>query len=99
MTPEPYSEADTRQQVIDHRLRLAGWDLDDPSQVIQELDIYVAEGPAAVARERVRRPYAGHQFADYGLVLRGTPTAVIEAKKTSRDAQLGQEQALQYPPG
>lgn len=35
--PEPYSEAQTRQQIIDQRLQLAGWDVDDPSQVIQEL--------------------------------------------------------------
>jgi type I restriction enzyme R subunit len=96
MTPEPYSEADTRQQLIDDRLRLAGWDLDDPTQVIQELDIYIADGREAAVRERTRRPYAGHQFADYALVLRGKPTAVIEAKKTSRDAELGQEQAKQY---
>lgn len=93
--PEPYSEADTRQQIIDHRLRLAGWNLDDPSQVIQELDIYV-EGGASKAVREPRRQYAGHQFADYGLMLRGKPTAVVEAKKTSRDAALGQEQARQY---
>ncbi len=36
---QPYSEADTRQQLIDGRLRLAGWDVRDPSQVIQELEI------------------------------------------------------------
>jgi len=41
MTTPPYSEADTRQQLIDARLRLAGWDLVDPSQVIRELDIHV----------------------------------------------------------
>ena len=93
--PEPYSEADTRQQIIDQRLRLAGWNVDDPSQVIQELDIYVESGPAWRVREP-RREFAGHQFADYGLVLRGRPTAVVEAKKTSRDAEVGQEQALQY---
>lgn len=33
MIPEPYSESDTRQQLIDQRLRLAGWGLDDPTQV------------------------------------------------------------------
>jgi hypothetical protein len=94
---EPYSESDTRQQLIDQRLRLAGWDLNDPTQVIQELDIYVGEpgdGPRGV---RERSPeYAGHRFADYGLLLRGKTAAVVEAKKTSRDAQVGQEQALQY---
>ena len=93
--PEPYSESDTRRQIIDERLRLAGWNVDDPSQVIQELDLYVASGPKRPVREP-RREFAGHQFADYGLLLRGRPTAVVEAKKTSRDAEVGQEQARQY---
>ncbi len=95
MMPEPYSESDTRRQLIDQRLRLAGWALDDPTQVIQELDIYLEDGKPGVVREP-RTPYTGHQFADYGLVLRGKPLAVIEAKRTSRDARLGQEQGLQY---
>ncbi|MBI4521547.1 MAG: hypothetical protein HY701_11975, partial [Gemmatimonadetes bacterium] len=98
MTPEPYSEADTRQQIIDRRLRLAGWDVDDPSQVSQELEIqsYITGGKPPVGRESGSSNYAGRQFADYALVLRGKPTAVVEAKKTSRDAQVGQEQARQY---
>lgn len=75
MTPEPYSEADTRQQLIDRRLALAGWNVDDPSQVIQELDIYVGGGKPGPVRERPRE-YAGHQFADYGLLLGGKPGAV-----------------------
>ncbi len=93
MTELPYSEADTRRQLIDGRLRLAGWKLDDPTQVIQELDVHlgvprpVSEAPGALA---------GHQFADYGLQLRGRAVAVVEAKKTSRDAEVGQEQAKQY---
>jgi len=91
----PHSEADARQQIIDHRLRLAGWNVDDPSQVIQELDIYVEDGTTGAVTER-RTRYAGHRFADYGLILRGKPAAIVEAKKTSRDAQLGQEQAKQY---
>jgi type I restriction enzyme R subunit len=95
MSTTPYSEADTRQQLIDARLRLAGWDVVDPSQVIRELDIHVGGASAAVRREKPVQ-YAGHRFADYALVLRGNPTAVVEAKKTSRDAQLGQEQAKQY---
>jgi type I restriction enzyme, R subunit len=92
---QPYSEADARQQLIDHHLRLAGWNVDDPSQVIQELDIYVGGGDTQAVQERPSR-YTGHRFADYALVLRGKPAAVVEAKKTSRDAQLGQEQAKQY---
>jgi type I restriction enzyme, R subunit len=92
---EPYSEADARQQIIDHRLRLAGWDVDDSSQVIQELDIYVGEGERGAVGER-QQVRGDHRFADYGLLLRGKPAAVVEAKRTSRDAELGQEQAKQY---
>jgi type I restriction enzyme R subunit len=92
---QPYPEADTRRQLIDARLRVAGWDVDNPAQVSQELDILL-QGAGAPAVREPRRPYAGHQFADYALLLRGRPEAVIEAKKTSRDAQVGQEQARQY---
>ncbi|HKV70186.1 MAG TPA: DEAD/DEAH box helicase family protein [Gemmatimonadales bacterium] len=90
---EPYSESDTRQQLVDDRLALAGWNVRDPTQVIQELDIYV--GGAGRVREAATR-YTGHRFADYALMLRGRAAAVVEAKKTSRDARLGQEQAKQY---
>lgn len=96
--PDPYSEADTRRQLIDDRLRLAGWDVDDPSQVTQELDIYLGDGAVEPVPEQVRG-YIGHRFADYGLLHRGRPAAVVEAKKTSRDAELGQEQARQYAEG
>ena len=41
------NEAQTRQELIDKALRLAGWDVADRSQVTQELPI--ATGPAAVA--------------------------------------------------
>ena len=58
MTPEPYSESDTRQQLIDQRLRLAGWALDDPTQMIQELDMYVEDGkPTAVREPLVDAPF------------------------------------------
>ncbi len=94
--PTPYSESDTRQQLIDRQLALAGWNVRDPSQVLQELDIVIAEGKPGAVSERSKGPYDGHQFADYGLMIRGRPAAVVEAKKTSRDAEVGQEQARQY---
>lgn len=75
---EPYSESDTRQQLIDHQLRLAGWNIDDASQVIRELDIHVARARGQAVREPPRS-YEGHRFADYALVVRGKPVAVIEA--------------------
>jgi type I restriction enzyme R subunit len=95
MSAYDLSEAETRRRLIDEDLRLAGWNVDDPSQVIQELDIKLADSQAASVSE-AQSPYAGHQFADYGLQIRGRPVAVVEAKRTSSDAELGREQALRY---
>jgi type I restriction enzyme R subunit len=42
-------------------------------------------------------PYAGRQFSDYVLLGKdGKPLAVVEAKKSSVDANIGKEQAKQY---
>ena len=99
-------EAQTRQEIIDRKLALAGWNVKDPSQVIEELDIYVqpADGATVTGTPGSSRAadasggdgFAGHQFADYALLRSGNPLAVVEAKKSSIDARVGQEQALQY---
>ncbi len=89
------NEFETRQQIIDRKLKLAGWNVSDPSQVIQELDIVLKNHASSVA-EPDPSPYAGHRFADYALVHRGRPVAVVEAKRTSKNAALGREQAIQY---
>lgn len=88
------SESKTRQQIIDDRLKKAGWNVKDPSQVTEELDIWVGL-PEGV--EEPMHEFQGHRFADYALLGEdGYPLAVVEAKKTSRDARVGQEQAKQY---
>jgi type I restriction enzyme R subunit len=88
------SEAQTRSELIDQQLALAGWDVKDPSQVIKEFDILTTL-PEGVFEPRTR--YEGHQFSDYVLLDKARrPLAVIEAKKTSRDAAIGREQAKQY---
>ncbi|MDR4496386.1 MAG: DEAD/DEAH box helicase family protein [Candidatus Scalindua sp.] len=88
------SEAQTRKEIIDKRLKTAGWDVMDPSQVMQELDIWVGL-PQGVREPQA--PYQGHLFADYALLSRvGKPIAVVEAKKTSVDAEIGKEQARNY---
>ncbi len=88
------TEAKTRQDIIDLRLAKAGWDVSNPSQVTSELDIWVG------LPEGVQEPeheHQGFQYADYALLGEsGLPLAVVEAKKTSRDARVGQEQARQY---
>jgi len=89
------SEAQTRQEIIDKQLALAGWDVNDVSQCTQELDIdLVAAGIPRVAEPTSK--YDNHQFADYALLHRSKPIAVVEAKKTSKDARVGKEQALKY---
>jgi type I restriction enzyme R subunit len=88
------SEAQTRKEIIDKRLKLAGWDIGNPVHVTQELDIWVG------LPQGVREPetsYQGHLFADYALLSKdGKPIAVVEAKKTSVDAEIGKEQARNY---
>ena len=88
------TEAQTRAELIDTLLGKSGWNVKDPTQVVEEYDIQTAL-PEGVSEPRT--PYDGHQFADYVLQGKdGRPVAVIEAKKTSKDAGLGREQAKQY---
>ena len=88
------SEAQTRSELIDHQLARAGWNVNEPTQVIAELGILTVL-PEGLAEPLT--PYAGHQFSDYVLLGKdGKPLAVIGAKKTSSDAAVGREQAKQY---
>ena len=88
------SEAQTRSELIDQQLAQSGWNVRDPTQVVEEFDILTAL-PEGIAEPRT--PYEGHQFSDYVLLGKDRkPLAVIEAKKTSRDAAIGREQAKQY---
>ncbi len=88
------SEAQTRSELIDQQLSQSGWNVKDPTQVIEEFDILTAL-PQGVAEPRT--PYEGHQFSDYVLLGKDRkPLAVVEAKKSSKDAAIGREQAKQY---
>lgn len=88
------NETQTRQEIIDKRLKVSGWDVTNPSQVIQELDIWVG---SAEKVSDTSSTYRGHLFADYALLSKeGSPIAVVEAKKTSVDAEVGKEQARNY---
>ena len=88
------NEAQTRREIIDLNLLKAGWEINDPSQVSIEFDIYLGKG---TTEEEFRTEFTDHQFVDYLLLGKdGKPLAVVEAKRTSKDAQVGKEQALQY---
>ncbi len=82
-----YSEAETRKLLIDVMLKEAGWHKGSASLKEE----YELEG---VDRNK---NYTGTGFADYVLFDdNGLPLAVIEAKKTTKDAKLGKYQALDY---
>ncbi|MFN9499979.1 MAG: DEAD/DEAH box helicase family protein [Chryseotalea sp.] len=82
----------TRKEIIDNRLKLAGWNVTDRTQVIEEFFI-------TVENNIVNEPTTTYssEFSDYVLLGKdGKPLAVVEAKKSSVDARIGEEQAKQY---
>jgi len=88
------NEKHTRKEIIDTRLKAAGWDLNNKMQVVEEYELEIGL-PEGVSEPFT--PYQGKQFSDYVLLGKdGKPLAVVEAKKTSVDAEIGREQAKQY---
>jgi len=86
------NESQTRQELIDIQLKEAGWNVNDHTQVIEE---YVVDISNQVKEATAK--YGNAQFSDYVLLGKnGKPLAVVEAKKSSKDANTGREQAKQY---
>ena len=84
--PPPYSEKETRLLFIDIMLREAGWNPDLPT---------ATEYPV-VGLPRSVNP-SGKGWVDYVLWGDdGLPLAILEAKKTIKDIQAGQNQAKLY---
>lgn len=88
-------EAETRKELIDKKLLASGWNIEDQTKVAQEYYF------GTTSSEDVSEPSAAYttkrQYCDYVLLGKdGKPLAVIEAKKSSTDAELGREQAKQY---
>lgn len=86
-TPEPLTEAATRQRYIDVDLKAMGWTLEgEGADVRVEFPV---EDMAGVPGQR--------GFCDYVLFGKdGLPLAVVEAKRTSRDPNAGRTQARLY---
>jgi type I restriction enzyme R subunit len=88
------NESTTRKDLIDIHLKEAGWDVNDHTQVVEE---YVVDLIAGNQAKEPTGKYANNQFSDYVLLGKnGKPLAVVEAKKSSKDANTGREQAKQY---
>jgi type I restriction enzyme, R subunit len=78
-----YNEEQTRDLYIDLLLKEAGWALDQP----RDREFEVSGMPN----------HQGKGFVDYVLWGEdGKPLAVVEAKRTRRDARVGQQQARLY---
>ncbi|EMB0807324.1 DEAD/DEAH box helicase family protein [Pseudomonas aeruginosa] len=84
-----WSEAKTRALLIDAMLLQAGWDVSNPAQVGQEVEVDFPDN------------VSGKGKADYVLWGdNGQPLAVIEAKKSGNvSLQAGREQARMYADG
>jgi type I restriction enzyme R subunit len=86
------NEKQTRKEIIDNRLKHAGWNINDRTQVIEEFFI-------TKENNLVNEPITTYnsEFSDYVLLGKdGKALAVVEAKKSSVDARIGEEQAKQY---
>ncbi|MFT2098421.1 DEAD/DEAH box helicase family protein [Marinomonas sp. 2405UD66-6] len=87
-------EEETRIELIDKQLFNSGWNVDDQTKVAKEYFI------ASNLTDRVSESSANYQtqqYSDYVLLGKdGKPLAVVEAKKSSSDAEIGREQAKQY---
>jgi type I restriction enzyme R subunit len=86
------TEYQTRKQIIDVALATSGWNIKDPTQVVEEFDILVMQ--VDTQSETVSR-YNGHQFSDYVLLGKnGKPIAVVDVRKPRKSPALSQEKSL-----
>ena len=85
--PEDLSEFKTRKIYIDVDLKLMGWKFTGPDADVQEE--YRVEDMAGMPGQP--------GFCDYVLFGKdGLPLAVVEAKRTSKDPNIGRKQAVLY---
>ena len=84
-----YDEAATRRRLIDVLLAEAGWDVGSPTGGVS-VEVPVPGMPNT----------QGEGAADYVLwAADGKPAAVVEAKRSLRDAEIGRQQAKLYADG
>ena len=89
----------TTRERIDKRLSQAGWDTADTSLVKQEIDTKNSDFKKKdyKTRSETINSKGEKAYADYILLdSTGLPLAVVEAKRTSKDARTGQKQAEDY---
>ena len=86
-----YSEAETRRLFIDILLEEAGW------QVIEKKGAIVPSKACIEIEVEGMPNNHGVGYADYVLFgANGKPLAVVEAKRTTKDPEVGRKQAILY---
>ncbi len=93
------TEQQTRRDLIDPLLEKAGWNLKDRTKVVLEVDTKQSNFKTRDYQtiDETLRNDADSAYVDYLLLdSAGSPLAIVEAKRTSRDPVLGQQQAEMY---
>ena len=86
------NEAETRAELIDPKLRAAGWGVVEGSKILRERHVCkITEGRIKVGGGR-KKPL----IADYILVYKGIKLAVVEAKSDELQVGEGVAQAKLY---
>ncbi|MDD3686895.1 MAG: hypothetical protein PHE56_09030 [Bacteroidales bacterium] len=86
------NEAETRAELIDPKLKAAGWGVIEGSKILRERNVCkITEGRIQVGGGR-KKPL----IADYILAYKGVKLAVIEAKSDEISASEGVAQAKLY---
>jgi len=86
------NEAETRAELIDPKLKAAGWGVTEESKILRERNVCkITEGRIQVGGGR-KRPL----IADYILVYKGVKLAVVEAKSNELPVGEGVAQAKLY---
>jgi type I restriction enzyme R subunit len=93
------NEFQTRLEMIDVLLKEQGWIVSDRSRILMEVDTkqsdFVAKNYKTVS-DTLKNDMES-KYADYLLLDSfGAPLAIVEAKRTSKDPRLGQQQAAMY---
>ncbi len=86
-TPDDMSEYETRKRYIDVDMKLMGWKFEGADADVWEE--YEVDGMAGIIGQK--------GYCDYVLFGKdGLPLAVVEAKRTSKDPNIGRKQAVLY---
>lgn len=85
------NEAETRAELIDPKLKEAGWGVVDGSKILRERNCQITAGRIQAGGKRAKP-----LIADYILVYKGIKLAVVEAKSRSLEVGEGVAQAKLY---